>query len=77
MSSKDKTRQKLMGSMRKTKAEAGIGSKKTADAKASPEVTESRPEQKKAPAPKTRSASRNRGTVTADPYQSGRRIWPD
>jgi len=75
MSSKDKTRQKLMGSMRKTKAEAGLGSEKTGEAKASPSVPESRPRQQKktSAAPKTRTASRE----TGDPYRSGRRIWPD
>ena len=77
MSSKDKTRQKLMGSMRKTKAVAGIGadqantgpvidaSKKTVTAKT---VTE-REVESGAP-----SRDKLRG---GDGYQSKGRVWPD
>jgi len=77
MSSKDKTREKLMGSMRKTKADAGIG------AKSKPESTET----SQSAAPKTaKPAVEKRGnatqksqssTMSADNYQSGRRVWPD
>ena len=74
MSSKDKTREKLMGSMRKTKADAGIGTTSKPESSAS----EAAPEPAK-PAPQK--ASRTPGsqprTTGSDGYQSGRRVWPD
>lgn len=75
MSSKDKTREKLMGSMRKTKADAGIGSKKkTQSAPSQPAA----PERAKPVAQKGRGAQNSQPrTITSDSYQSGRRVWPD
>lgn len=77
MSSKDKTRQKLVGSMRKTKSVAGIGADNV--------NTESVAEECE-PAAKTKPVSAmNAERVVpakikphgADAYQSGRRVWPD
>ena len=76
MSSKDKTRQKLVGSMRKTKAEAGIGTEKADEAVVSPDLP--RPEQsKQAAIPEKRRVKANPGSVKGDNYRSGRRVWPD
>ena len=77
MSSKDKTRQKLVGSMRKTKAVAGIGA-----VNAAPETAAEDPRPaartKPVPASKTERAAFAETTVRAtDAYQSGRRVWPD
>lgn len=77
MTSKDRTRQKLVGSMRKTKAAAGIasagvdgatgvsGSEKDGTAKSAKPV---------AARTAGTSAKRNVGT---NGYQSGHRVWPD
>lgn len=77
MSSKDKTRQKLVGSMRKTKAVAGIDSdnvnrevvaedaKPAANAK---QVSATNVERDMPAKAKPRGAN---------VYQSGRRVWPD
>lgn len=77
MTSKDKTRQRLVGSMRKTKAVAGIGSEN-----AEPEAGVSAI--KATQAAKPTAAKSAHGTqpapaepVASDSYQCGRRIWPD
>ena len=78
MSSKDKTREKLMGSMRKTKADAGIGSNEQAKPAAS--TTAATPPAAKPAARSSTPANRPpqpRTTGSADSYQSGRRVWPD
>jgi hypothetical protein len=71
MSSNDKTREKLMESMRKTKAGAV---KKTVEA-------DSKPEEKKTIRKKAKKADKKKVSKPAqpggDPYQSGQRIWPD
>lgn len=77
MSSKDKTRQKLVGSMRKTKADAGIGgTEDTEEMKVSPDLPRPKPP-KQAVAQETRRESANPGRAKGDPYQGGRRVWPD
>lgn len=75
MSSNDKTRQKLMESMRKTKADAN---------KTSPEAkpeTKSKPTKlasKKKNVTAKKEATRAISNLNADPYQSHRRrVWPD
>ena len=77
MSTKDKTRQKLVGSMRKTKAVAGIG----ADNAAVEAVAETpKPVAKAKPVSATNAKSVVAGETQprgADAYQSGRRVWPD
>lgn len=87
MTSKDKTREKLVGSMRKTKAAAGIESDNTetvteagaavVEEKVVDTVTEA-----KAAKPAAQSAKRNVKSSrpardSVDSYQSGRRVWPD
>lgn len=77
MSSKEKTREKLMGSMRKTKAGAGIGSKEKPE---STSVSHAKAPVSAKPAPKkiSRTTSTRRScTISGDGYQSGRRVWPD
>ena len=74
MSSKDKTREKLMGSMRKTKADAGIGTA----SKTEPVASQTTPEPaKSAPQKASRTQSPQPQRVSSDGYQSGRRVWPD
>ena len=81
MSSTDKTRQKLMDSMRKTKA--GSTSKSgtpKSDTKASSSAAQSKPAAKPAakPAPAKRKPARQPVKKGGgDPYQVGRRVWPD
>jgi hypothetical protein len=79
MNSNDKTRQKLVDSMRKTKVSA---TKKAAPkAKVAPKEPASKP----APAaskravkkPQQKATTAASSPVNADQYQSGRRIWPD
>lgn len=75
MSSNDKTRQKLVESMRKTKAGTGK------------ETAASRPEQKSKTTgavdkvehvPSRKKAVNSTSQTNADPYQSRtRRVWPD
>ena len=73
MSTTDKTRQKLMESMRKTKAAA------------SNKTDSNKPTSAPVAAPKTKPVSRQKDPKKqsvkvqpgSDPYQSGRRIWPD
>ncbi len=70
MTTSDKTADKLVQSIRKTKAGASPAAPKT-------RTTTTR---KKAPAAKSRSSTRTTAsakTTTVDPYQSGRRVWPD
>lgn len=65
MTDTGKTEQKLIDSIRKTKAAAGAASAPAAA-----------PEKPAAPAPKRAQAAAET-QVAADPYQSGRRVWPD
>ena len=75
MSSKDKTREKLMGSMRKTKADAGIGSSKQPEPAARAAApTPAKPAAQKVSRP---TPSSNPRTSSSDGYQSGARVWPD
>ena len=77
MSSKDKTRQKLVGSMRKTKSVAGIG----VDNANTESVAEDHKQPVKAKPVVATNAERVVATKSksrgADGYQSGRRVWPD
>lgn len=78
MSSRDKTRQQLVGSMRKTKAVAGIGNEQVETEPASLDERSSKPAR-----PETRTGAGNafsakkRVTLGTDAYQSGGRVWPD
>ena len=81
MSTKDKTRAKLMDSMRKTKASASAQTHQSTTAsapKAEAKPAASKPAPKPAarkPAPKA--ASGGYSSRGSDAYQSGGRIWPD
>lgn len=77
MTSKDRTRQKLVGSMRKTKSAAGIGSGGI-DAETGVSGSEESGTMKPAKpvAPRTAGASGNQN-ASMNGYQSGRRVWPD
>jgi len=75
MSRKDKTREKLVGSMRKSKADAGIGMENTGESKVSPDLPREKPTRQAVAREHRR--ERSGASVKGDPYQSGRRIWPD
>lgn len=81
MSDKDKTGDKLVASIRKTRAGA---TKKAAARKTSGTAADSTPRKQAAPKPaatKSRPAAKTaKASVpsgTADPFQYGRRVWPD
>lgn len=77
MNNKDKTRQKLVGSMRKTKDVAGIGSDDI-EAKSASSASETFKPAKPAANRANVSASLSRSkAIGASGYQSGRRVWPD
>lgn len=77
MSIKDKTRQKLVGSMRKTKAVAGIGPDK-ANTESVAEALERTVKAKSVNASNAeRVVPAKAKSHGADGYQSGRRVWPD
>ncbi|MCP5298207.1 MAG: hypothetical protein H6953_16770 [Chromatiaceae bacterium] len=72
MTTKDQTGDKLVASIRRTKA----GAAKAGDTAPPAKPAARRPPTKTAQAPK-RATAATRRTATADPYQSGGRIWPD
>ncbi len=80
MSSNDKTRQKLVDSMRRTKVGASQKAAPGTKVEAKKE-----PAKKPAPAakravvkkPQQKAAAKVTRAETADSYQAGRRIWPD
>ena len=82
MSSNDKTRQKLVDTMRRTKVsatkKAAPKAKVAAEAKQEP-TKKPAPAAKRAPAKKApqKATAKVASPATADPYQSGHRIWPD
>ena len=81
MNSKDKTREKLVGSLRKTKAVAGIGqdTKEGTEpiAPVAQKPTKPRPSRAKGRVVSAGASTLRPETVSADGYQSGRRVWPD
>ena len=77
MTTTDKTRQKLMDSMRKTKASstsAAPAKKKRVTRK---RVATTRESTSSTPAKQARHASEDSPQASTDPYQRGRRVWPD
>ena len=80
MSDNEKTRQKLVDTMRRTKVSATkkAAPKTKVEAKKEP-ATKPAPAAKKAPVKKAqpKAAAKVTSPVAVDPYQSGRRIWPD
>lgn len=75
MSTNDKTGEKLLDSMRKTKAAAADKPAPSQGESQPPQKKESKPQSKKKAEPKrTTGGGQRRGN---DPFQSGRRVWPD
>ena len=77
MTSKDKTREKLVGSMRRTKSAAGIGNDNAEPESAAASPVASAPAAPAAAGKAKPSAAPRPETVNAEAYQSGRRVWPD
>ena len=78
MTTNDKTRQKLMDSMRKTKAPANTDTKSTvAVSKASNSASDENSQTKNTSNAKKKTVVKDNKQVTVDPYQSKGRIWPD
>jgi hypothetical protein len=75
MSTNDKTGEKLVESMRKTKAAASDKSDSSPSEAKGPQEEKPAPQVKKKTT--TKPSSGGSGTRGGDPYQSGRRIWPD
>ncbi len=78
----DKTKEKLLSSMRRTKAGTGASESPTSPATATSETSASAEKMpaKAKPAAKTKAPAKNKAPVkapSADSYQSGCRIWPD
>jgi len=76
MSSSDKTKQKLMETMRMTKADSSKSTEK-ADTKQTKTSQDDKPikDKKKNTAPKK--AVKDSEKLSVDPYQTARRVWPD
>lgn len=74
MSNKDKTREKLMESMRMTKSDAGKAEDTGATESSKPKAE--KPVAKKA-AKKAEKKPAAKSAVNADAYQSAQRVWPD
>ena len=76
MSSNDKAKEKLMESMRMTKASPGKKIKE-ADKKQGVASKETKPVKPKKKVAATKKVSNDVQKLTADPYQAAGRIWPD
>lgn len=84
MSDTEKTRQKLMDTIRRTKAGAAgtpeeapqAAAEKPAPA-AKPKAAKPKAKPSPKPAAKSAPAKKSAGGSQADAYQSGRRVWPD
>jgi hypothetical protein len=76
MSTKDKAREKLMSSMRKTKASASGQSTQSAEKPAEKPVAKAKPAAKK-PAARSSDGGYSHRASSGDAYQSSGRIWPD
>lgn len=74
MSTTDKTGEKLVDSMRKTKAATASGNSDASQKQGQAPQEKSAPPAKKETAKRPSAGAR---TQAGDPYQSGRRIWPD
>ena len=81
MTTNDKTRQKLMDSMRKTKVPANTDPKSTVAAskasKASSSASDENSQTKNTSNAKKKTVMKDNHQVTVDAYQSKGRIWPD
>jgi len=74
MSANDKTGEKLVASMRKTKQAADSGGTPKGGAQKS---QGGRPQKRAAGKAASRRGPATDGKPARDPYQSGRRVWPD
>ncbi len=80
MATNDKTRQKLVDTMRRTKV--GASKKATPKTKAQPKQEASKPAPAAKPKPAVQKKQQARPAITSSPvsgdaYQSTRRVWPD
>lgn len=71
MTTKDSTGEKLISSIRRTKAGTATAETDSAPAKPAPRRRTTASAKPAAPAPKAEAS------VPCDPYQSVRRVWPD
>jgi hypothetical protein len=76
MSKSDKTRQKLMESMRRTKAGSKTGNKDKPAKSQTAGVTSTTKSTKKPPT-KAKKKTVKTAAYQNDPYQYGQRVWPD
>ena len=77
MTSKDKTRQRLVGSMRKTKVAAGIGTDDDGKDSLNAAAKAAKPVKPVSNGVNSAESSLRDETSRTDGYQSGRRVWPD
>jgi hypothetical protein len=86
MTSNDKTREKLVGSMRKTKAVTGTGTESAETETAAAAADETTVKTAAEPVAKAKTEAKNDGRIestsqparaSVDSYQSGQRVWPD
>ena len=71
MSTNDKTGERLVDSMRKTKAAA------SGDAPAAKPKTATRKKSAGSTRSRAKKAQESQSEASRDPYQAGRRVWPD
>ncbi len=76
MSSNDKAREKLMESMRVTKA-GSVNKDEEADTKQNVTATNDKPIKQNKKNVATGKVSKDIQKIAVDPYQSVRRVWPD
>ena len=76
MSSNDKTRNKLMETMRMTKADPGKKAE-SGDTKQAIAPQDDKPIKKKEKKTAAKKASKGSQKSSVDPYQTTRRVWPD
>ena len=76
MSSSDKTKQKLMETMRMTKADSSKAAEKV-DTKQTKTSQEDKTIMKKNKSTAPKKAVKDRQKLSVDPYQTARRVWPD
>lgn len=75
MTANDKTGERLVNSMRKTKAAAATKSGTPQSVQKEPRGQ--KPQQRPAKKAPSRRSSQATKEQRGDPYQSGRRVWPD
>lgn len=76
MSSNDKTKQKLMETMRMTKADSSKAAENV-DAKQTKTSHDDKTVMKKNKSTAQKKGTKDNSKASVDPYQSMRRVWPD